>query len=142
MVHDAAVQIDVIWSICEPLADKAVFESESIVGVRLIGVEVAELLVKARVLRVLSLNDTVLDSESMKCIFPGGVSADFGSPAGEILAIKEGFPGGEWVLGKSGKAKKRKRAGESEEQAFHGVNLGEISVLGKRTISREIDDWH
>jgi len=92
--HDAGVEVHVVGGVGHHFADESIFESEEVVGVGVVGEEVAEFFVESRVFIVLAFEDAVFDAEGVVGVFAEGVFGDFWGPSGEVFAIEEGDPPG------------------------------------------------
>ncbi len=92
--HDAAVEIHVAGGVGHHFPGEFILHAEKVVGVGEVGVEVAEFFVEPGVFVVFAFEDAVFDAEGVEGVFAEGVLGNFGSPAGEVLAIEKGDPFG------------------------------------------------
>ncbi len=90
--HDATIEIHVTGGIGHHFAGEFVFETEEVVGVGEVGVEVAEAFVEGGVFVILAFDDAFFDAEGVEGVFAEGVAGDFRGPTGEVFAIEEGNP--------------------------------------------------
>lgn len=90
--HDAAVEVHIAGGVGHHLAGEFVFHPEDVVGIREVGVEVAEAFVEGGILVVFALQDAFFDAEGVEGVFTNGMACDFRSPACEVFSVEERNP--------------------------------------------------
>jgi len=90
MDHDAAVAESPARTIRKLLADKAVLNTENIVGERLTVEKMPETIVEfSAILVVANLYHSIFNAKGIPEILTCRITLDFGNPAAEILSVKQ-----------------------------------------------------
>ena len=92
MYHDATVPISPSWSAGALGANKTIFNSKNITGVRCFVEDMSECFIELLVAIVRNFHNPIFYTEGIGEIIPKFMSGDFYFPAFQVLAIEKLFP--------------------------------------------------